>query len=107
MIKGDVQVSEHQGMIDAMEADTDWRGREPRQHRWKLAAVLAVVLLLLGANAPTRTDAIPADQIHGTTEVSERLLDSSPVSTPIPPAALLLGTGLLGLVLLRRRSTKN
>jgi hypothetical protein len=96
-------VSERQGLFETMEVDPGWQGREPRRRRWKLAAVMAVVLLLLGANAPVRTD-----NLNRTKEFSDRLLESSPVThdVPIPATAVLLGTGLMGLVLLRRRPGK-
>ncbi|MFI5330456.1 MAG: hypothetical protein ACHQ2F_05390 [Desulfobaccales bacterium] len=41
-------MSEPQGWFEAMEADPGWQDREPRQHRWKLAAVMAMVLLFFG-----------------------------------------------------------
>ena len=97
---------ERQGFFEAMEADAGWQGWKPRQRRWKLAVVMAAVLLLLGASAPVRADTITADQIYGT--YSDRLPESSPATqAPIPATALLLGTGFMGLLLLRRRSRKN
>lgn len=42
-------VSERQGwFLEALEVEAGWPGREPRQCRWKLAAVMAVVLLFFG-----------------------------------------------------------
>lgn len=41
-------VRDRQDWFEGLKADLGWQGREPRQHRWKLAAVMAVVLLFLG-----------------------------------------------------------
>ncbi len=96
-------MSERQVWFETTEVDAGWQGREPRRRRWKLAAVMAVVLLLLGASAPVRVD-----NVNRPTGFSDRLLESSPVThdAPIPATAVLLGTGLMGLVLLRRRPGK-
>jgi hypothetical protein len=69
----DVQMSDGQRFFyAALEVDTGSRRREPRQRRpWRLAAVMAAVLLLLGIDAPARADTITwtalLDQTSGTT----------------------------------------
>ncbi len=41
-------MSARQDLLEGLETDTGWPGREPRPRRWKLATVMAVVLLFLG-----------------------------------------------------------
>lgn len=117
-------MSERQDFFEAMEADP---GRETRQCRWKLAAVMAVVLLLLGAHAPVRAEISTWTTLseHATSFspnvtgsrsgaalsanlYGECLLESSssgPVSAPA--AVLMLGAGLLSLVLWREARKLN
>ena len=73
----------------------------PSDSTWRPRQILSVTL-----SSGSRYTLLFADQIEWLTGLDNVSLSPSPSSVPIPPTLLLLGSGLIGLVGIRRRLKK-